>query len=349
MTYESILERMNEKFTELSGYLPRESSDIGIRIKLLAGELYALNSNIEWLRRQMFPNTATGEQLELHAAQRGLERRRGEKAKGKIVFEADMPPEYDVLIPAGTICSNAEGTLRYVTSREYTLHRGSTMLMADCEAEHSGKKYNIGIGKVKTIVTYFSVGLSIDNSTSFTGGTDDESDESLRERIAESWRISPDGANAAYLEEIAESVEGIASAHAVKASNSPGYVLVTLGGRGTAPTQEAMSAATQALEQAKVLGTVLVVEPTALSTVNVNVSITPEDGFTFAQAKTNAEATIREFFLSLSVSQGLKLSELGKALLETDGVDNYAFVSMQDVSVNESSLICLGTLTVTQA
>lgn len=348
MTYESILERMNEKFTELSGYLPREASDIGIRIKLLAGELYALNSSMEWIRRQMFPHTATGEQLELHAAQRGLERRRGEKATGKIVFEMDMPPEFDVLIPAGTICTTADGSLRYVTSRDYTLHRGSSMLMADCEAEHSGKKYNIGTGKIKTIVTYFSVGLSIDNATSFTGGTDDESDEELRERIFESYRVSPNGANAAYLEAIAESVEGVASAHALKDPNTPGYVLVIVGGRGAAPSQEAIAQVRLLMEQAKPLGLTLLVEPTAIQMVDVSVKIKPGSGYSFDKAKALAEETITEFFLALSVAQEFKLSELGKALLETEGVDNYAFQSMEDVLPNQTAMIKLGTLTVTQ-
>ena len=348
MTYESILERMNEKYTELSGNLPRESSDIGIRLRLLAGELYALNSNMEWLRRQMFPNTATGEWLELHAAQRGLERRRGTKATGKIVFEADMPPEYDVVIPAGTICSNGEGTLRYVTTEEYTLHRGSTLLLADCEAENSGKKYNIGIGKVRTIVTCFSVGLQINNSTSFTGGTDDESDESLRERLAENWRVSPDGANAAYLERIALGVEGVASARAGRIPSNPGYVMVALGGRGDSPSSEAMAEARAALEQAKPLGITLIVEPAAFSFVDVNVTITPAAGYSFDEVRPRVETAIREFLLSLGVGRALKLSELGRVLMETEGVDNYAFVSMQDVTVSGTAMVRLDSLTITQ-
>lgn len=348
MTYETILERMNDKFTELSGYVPQEASDIGIRLRVLAGELFALNSEIDWLRRQMFPQTAVGEQLDLHAAQRGLQRRQGTKAQGRIVFEADMPPEYDVLIPAGTICSTADGSLRYVTVEDYTLHRGSTYLLADCEAEHSGKQYNIGVGKVKTIVTYFSVGLSIDNSGSFTGGTDDETDEELRERILESYRISPGGGNAAYFEAIAQSVEGIYSAKAYTNMENPGYVIVILAGQGAVPSQAAFSRAGELLEQAKPLGISLIIQNTGGEMVDVTVSIRPEDGYTFAQAKTNAEEAIRTFFLRLKVGEDVKLSELGKALLEAEGVDNYAFSSMQDVSVNNAKIGMLNSMTVTE-
>lgn len=348
-TYESILERMNDKFTELSGYAPQEVSDIGIRLRLLAGELFALNGNIEWLRRQMFPDTATGRQLELHAGQRGLQRRQGSKATGSIIFQVDMPCEYDILIPQGTICATADGALRYVTAEEYTLHRGSSFLMANCEAEHSGRRYNVGIGKVKTIVTYFSVGLSINNSTSFTGGTDDESDEALRKRILESCRISPDGANAAYFEAVAEGIDGIQSAKAYAVQNDPGSIVVVLGGRGAAPSQALVSQARALLSQAKPLGISMLVEPTGFTDVNVSVTIRPEDGFTFAQAKANAEEAVRSFFLELSVGEDVRLSALGKALLEADGVENYSFGAMQDVSITNSNTARLGTLTVTEA
>ena len=55
-TYNEILERMNDKFEELSGYSPDRASDIGIRIKLLAGELYSLCTEIDGIKKQMFPN-----------------------------------------------------------------------------------------------------------------------------------------------------------------------------------------------------------------------------------------------------------------------------------------------------
>lgn len=348
-TYESILERMNDKFTELSGYAPDEAGDIGIRLRLLAGELFALEGNMEWLRRQMFPETASGRELELHAAQRGLHRLSGSKASGMIAFQLDMPCEYDVVIPQGTICSTADGALRYITSQEYTMHRGTTILMADCEAEHSGKKYNVGIGKVKTIVTYFSVGLKINNSTSFTGGSDDESDEALRKRIAESCRISPDGANSAYYEALAMSVDGIHSAHAYSTANDSAQIVVVLAGRGVIPSQEAVSQARTLIQQAVPLGVTVTVGSSSLTTVNVSVAITPGQGYTYAQAQANAEEAIREYFLGLSVSEDVLLSELGRAIISADGVENYSFVQMQDVSIGNSSTAKLGTLSVTQA
>lgn len=347
-TYEEILERMNNKFTELSGYEPERAGDIGIRLKLLAGELYSLNTNMEWIKKQMFPNTATGEQLDLHAQQRGLTRQSGKKASGNVVFMLDMPVEYDVIIPAGTICTTADGSLNYVTSEEYAIRRGSTSLTARCEAEHSGKKYNIGMGKLKTIVTYFSVGISIDNSTSFTGGTDDEDDEALRKRIEKSYRLTPNGANAAYFEAVGENVDGIQSVKAYRPSNDPGRVVIILGGRGAIPSSESFTAASEALEQAKPLGIDLLIENAGIQLVDVSAGVLIKKGYSWSDVKAAAEECIREFFLDLSVGENVRLSALGKALLETDGVEDYSFDNMTDTEISNAFLAKLGNLSVTR-
>ncbi len=346
ITYDELVERMNNKFTELSGYAPEKASDIGIRLRLLAGELYSLSTNIDWIKKQMFPNTASGKQLDLHAQQRGLKRQTGKKAKGSVAFMLDMPVEYNVIVPAGTICTTADGTLNYVTTEEYTIRRGSTVLMANCEAEHSGKKYNIGMGKIKTIVTYFSVGISINNSSSFTGGTDDEDDEALRKRIEESYRLTPNGANAAFFESVAEGIDGIQSANVYRPSAEPGRIVVILGGRGEAPSSESFAAASEALENAKPLGIDILVENTSTLLVNVSVNIAPEKGYNWSNVRANAEECIRKFFLDISVGENVRLSALGKALLETEGVSDYSFENMEDTEIPNAFMAVLGTLNI---
>lgn len=348
-SYNEILERMTEKFTELSGYEPERASDIGIRLKLLAGELFALDSEIDWMKKQMFPNTASGEQLELHALQRGLTRRRGRKAVGEIAFRLEMPAEYDVIIPAGTICTLGDGSLNYITTQEYRFRRGNTLLFASCEAQNSGKKYNVGIGRVNTIVTYFSVGISIVNSSSFTGGTDDETDEELRSRIAESYRMNPDGINAAYYEGLATRCDGIWSAKAFSPSGEPGVVIVVVGGHGEVPDSDTVSEARQALMRAKPLGINMLVEAAGMRNMDVPVAIKPAEGFEFSAARTVVEEAIRQFFLGLSVGEEVRLSALGSAILASGVVEDYSFgTGIQTPEINDSYMAGLGTITVTE-
>lgn len=349
LSYQEILDRMNDRFTQLSGHEPDRASDIGIRIRLLAGEIYSLAGEIEYLKKQTFPDTATGEMLDLHARQRGLERIKGRKAEGTIVFTLDVPLEYNFVIPAGTICTTSDGSLNYITKQDSVIYRGSSHAWVRSEAEDSGERYNAGSGRVNTIVTYFSVGIRINNSTGFSGGTDDESDEELRARLAESFRISPDGANAAYFERLAEGVDGIRSAKAYPHPTAAGCGVVVLGGRGAAPAQTAVDEATALLNEKKPFGTELVVQSCTTSAVNISVSIKVKDGYLFSNVRTAAEESINNYFLALGVGDDVLLAGIGKVLLETEGVENYSFAQgSSDSTVSDSALAVAGTVTVAE-
>lgn len=348
-TYESILTRMTDTFTEQAGFGPDSASDIGIRMKLLAGEIYSLSTEINWLKTQMFPHTATGAQLDLHAQQRGLTRRKGRKASGIVLFMLEMPLEYSFVIPAGTVCTVDDGSLNFVTKQEGRIAQGSTLAWLECEAEDSGERYNVANGSVKTIVTYLSVGIRINNSSGFSGGTDDEDDESLRQRILESCRNIPNGADAAFYQTLAESVDGIHSASVYGNPNAAGQVIVILGGRGAAPTADAAAEAFALLSRHAPLGVRLVIQNTALTNIDVSVSVSVKSGYTFNEVQTRVQQNIQNFFLQMKVGESFFVSALGKAILETDGVENYVFgQDMQDTAVNQSSMAVLDTLTVTQ-
>ncbi len=348
MEYQEILDRMNEKFEELAGYLPDRASDAGIRMRLLAGELYSLSTEAERIQQQMFPDTASGAYLDLHAQQRGLSRIEGEKASGLVVFRLDMPAEHDMTIPQGTVCSNADGSLRYVTVEDAVIPRNDTYKMVECIAQHSGTQYNIARNQVKVIVTYFAVGMEITNASSFIGGTDDESDEQLRARILDNCRNVPNGANQAYYARLASSVDGIQSA-SVNASVPAGGIVVYVGGRGNIPTDEAFQNVSTLLQANCPFGISLSVRKAEAVTVNVTVTVQVRSGYETNAVTGGVGVAIQNFFRDLSVGEDVKLAALGKAIYETDGVENYAFSGMQDVAISQQQLAKCGSVSVSAA
>lgn len=345
-TYEGILSRMSGKFEELAGYEADRASDIGIRLRVLAGEIYSMTSEIEWLRKQMFPDTATGAQLDLHGTQRGLSRRRGRKADGLLVFRLDMPLEFDLVIPIGTVCTVEDGSLNYVTTEEAEIYSGDTFAWVACEAENSGEKYNIAADRVKTIVTYFSVGIRINNASSFIGGTDDEDDDSFRKRIFESYRSVPNGADAEYFRQTAESVEGVQSASVYASTDTAGLVFVVIGGRGAIPSDDVKNAAAALLAEKAPLGITVSTQKTGTIPVNVSVNISVRSGYDINEVKSDVESVIRKFFLDMSVGEDFRAAALGSAVIKVDGVTNYSFSGTSDTSVSAASMAVLGTLTV---
>lgn len=64
------------------------ASDVGIRFAVLAEQLALLQQELETAQQQAFAQTATGQALEMHAAQRGLSRKQAVYASGTAVFPA---------------------------------------------------------------------------------------------------------------------------------------------------------------------------------------------------------------------------------------------------------------------
>ncbi len=345
-TYNQILDRMNNKFTELSGYEPENASDVGIKIKLLAGELYSLCTEIDRIKLQMFPNTATGQYLDMHAQQRGLSRIKGDKASGFVIFRLDMPVDHDITIPRGTICSNSDGSLRYLTVDDEVIPRNSTERLIECEAENSGQQYNVARNIVKVIITYFSVGMSITNASSFIGGTDDESDEDFRTRIAESYKNTPNGANAQYYIDLAKSVDGIQSA-TVSGSVQAGGITICVGGKGGVPTNDAYQNARDLLNISRPFGVNLTVTTPELVTADVTASLSIKSGYNANEVIANVRLSITDFFNDLAVGEDFRLAALGRAIYGSDGVDNYTFSGMSDISIGEGELAKVGTVSLT--
>lgn len=85
-TYDEIYGRMKNVYEQETGDSFNEKSDIAIRLKVLAGEIFKVQTNLEWWKRQMFAVSASGECLDKLASQRGIERKKAMKSTGEITF-----------------------------------------------------------------------------------------------------------------------------------------------------------------------------------------------------------------------------------------------------------------------
>ena len=105
MTYEEIRARMAAEYAAQAGFAPDDASDAGIRIRVLAGEIYTALCMLETVRAASFPQTASGEALELHALERGLTRKPAVRAKGVLTFSRETPLSYDAALTVSSMQS----------------------------------------------------------------------------------------------------------------------------------------------------------------------------------------------------------------------------------------------------
>ncbi len=346
-TYEEILSRMCDAFTEQSGFTPDQASDIGIRMRVLAGEIHSLCGQVDWLSRQSFPQTAVGQELDYHAQTRGLSRKNAVTAQGELTFTRAEALWYDVPIAAGTVCSTTGvNGLRFVTAAAAVLPAGQLSVTVAARADQGGEDYNVAPGRVTVMITPPSGITGVQNGVAFTGGVDGESDEALRARLLKSYAEIPNGTNAAFYRDQALRYEGISTVSVVPMARGTGTVDVYVACNGAAADPALMEKIEKDLSALReICVSVKVKTPTLIST-NIYLTVTPKEGYAMSAVRADCTEAVKRYFAGLAIGQPALLAGVGQQIFAVEGVKNYAFntVMCSDKNVTATQLAVLGTV-----
>jgi len=347
ITYDEILESMKSKYLELSGNQVAEYSDIDIRMKVLAGELYKEVVNLEFIKNQMFVNSATGEYLDRHGADRGLSRKSAVKAKGKVKFSLATPLEVDLVVPKGTVVSTS-GSIpyQYTTNSDGTISAGETSVTLSCTAVDGGVASNAVIGAVNVLVTAVPGIETVKNKTAFIGGTDEENDESFRQRIIESYNSISNGTNKAYYKSLALSVSGVTEASVVPKVTGAGSVDVYICSERQQPTDTLVNKVQELMDEAREVNVIVFVIPAKSVAVNFSISISIKDGYSFKSVSDKVRKALEDYVNTSPIGQDLIENHIAKVVMSVEGVYNFSYTGVfeTEYAISNDSFPVVGTI-----
>lgn len=345
--YSKILERMRNEYYERTGMFPDENSDIEIKMKILAGELHALGVNIDWLKRQLNPETADGEYLDYHGSKLGLTRKPPAKASGTVRFYSSGGILSDYIIKAGTLVSTAgKNPVRFETTETVILNSGADYVNAKAKAVEGGSSGNVNAGEISVMVSLLQPVSKVTNLSAFTGGTDEESDDDFRSRISASQGFPSTGTNAAYYERLALSVAGVGAAYVAPKRRGKGTVDIFVLPNGAVDESQVLENLENLVLRERELGVDVDVLKATSVQGSVTVTIYPDEGYTFDTVKTNCSEAVQRKVSNLTIGEDLKLSDIGDALYHTQGVYDYKFdSSSSNITAGENRIITGVTLT----
>lgn len=325
-SYEDILKRMKDKYKQLTSVEVPEMSDIDIRMRVLAGEIFNDEVNLDFIKRQMFASTATGEYLDYHAADRGISRKNSTKATGSVRFIVNEPAVQPVIIPANTVVATiGDNPVRFVTDSAVTLAAGSSYVVADCTAQNGGRSGNVAENTIKTIVTNV-VGIDrVNNLWSFTGGCDSEGDEELRKRILETYKSLSNGTNIAYYKRLALTVDGVVSVNVVPRVRGAGTVDVYIACPDFPQSSGILSEVQALMNSKREVNVNVEVDVANIIRANIGVEVELKDGYSLNDVRNNITDTVGDYINSLEVGEGIFEYPLSSAVLKADGVKNFSF------------------------
>lgn len=346
-TYDNILNRMKNRYTELSGFEVAEMSDVGVRLRVLAGEIYTAMVNAEWLKRQMFADTAESEYLEYHAMLRGLTRRGASRAVGTVKFSVPINAVVKFVIPEGTVvATSGEEPLLYETTEPAEIAIGTKSCTVGIRALYEGSQYNVGAGKIRVMVTPPAGVQAVTNPEACTSGTDVESDESLRARIVSSFRSAPSGANCAYYRKLAMETDGVVSAGVVPRARGTGTVDVYVAGEGGGVSDEVLAQVQERLSYMREVNVDVKALRAIASGVSLLVRLDVADGYESEDVISRVEQAVKDYVKHRGVGDGVLLNDVGEVIYHVDGVKEYAlpFGSNSDVRCSQSEYPLLSSL-----
>ena len=322
-SYEEILSGMVEKYRELTGFHPDDASDVGIRMKVLAYQVYSLEHSLEQLEKQLFPQTAQREYLDRHAAQRGISRKKGSPAQGEVTFTRNGLSQGEALIPAGTLVSTAgENPVVYQTLKDAVLPVGEAQVLTEIQAVEPGQAGNAAPQAIKLLVTPVSGIGQVSNQKLVGGGQDGETDQELRRRLLESYRNISNGSNGAYYLQEALAYPGVGFAGVIPRSRGRGTVDVVVYGRESQPEESLLEELRRQLEAKREVNVDIQVLAAKERPVDVKVEIACRMGYSFDQAAALCREKLQGFLDALTVGQPLYQSQLTSLLMNTEGVTN---------------------------
>lgn len=192
-TLTQIIDRVTadigSRVTGVDGAVLRRSL-LGILGQSTAGAAHHLYGYIDWVSRQVMPDTAEGEYLARWARIWGVTRQAATFAAGTVTFTGSAGST----IPDGTIVQRQDGK-QYATQGDVTLT--ATTASVSVQAIESGADGNLAAGVTVSLLSPVAGIQSNATSGDITGGTDTETDSRLLTRLLQRIQNPPHGGSTA--------------------------------------------------------------------------------------------------------------------------------------------------------
>lgn len=322
---------------------------IDILAKALAGLSHSLHGHIEYLAKNYLPDGARGLILERWAAIFGVYRKKETTAKGKVFLSALVE---GATIPKDTILQSEDGE-EYKNLEKETAVDG--LITCQVISLKTGMKTNLKADSSMTLKSPI-VGVN-PNATvlkgGISGGTDKESDISLRQRLLQRIRNPPQGGAVSDYVRWAKEVPGVTRVFVYPMRQGAGSVdiaFVTDGGEDIIPNEdsETFKRVRKRLRISSPITATVNIISLKEKPLNITIKIHPNT----EEVRASVTEEIKEL-LSREIPESnikkdstLRLSKIREAISQAEGEEYHTLTSpSEDIEVGETELVTFGEIT----
>ena len=346
ITLEEIYQGLAAQFQAQTGQSAGGNSELAVRFYAVAAQLYSLYVQAEWTRRQCFPQTAQGEELDKHAKLRGVTRRMAAPAAGTVRFYVDRAGETATEVPRGTVCMTAGG-LRFTTDTDGAVAPGELFCEVEVTAVEAGTAGNVGQGTIVYMALPPAGIVACANPEPLAGGREQEEDEALRERVLATFTRLANGANNAFYHQAAMSFDGVAAVTVLPRNRGVGTVDVVPAAQGGVPDQALLAAIQDYFDRVREIAVDVKVLPPTVETVDVSVTLWVQEGRDYGEVAAAVRQRLEGWFNGERLGRPLPRAQLISLIYGVDGVANCRLAApAADLSLDNVTLPVLGELSI---
>lgn len=270
-----------------------DDSDYSVRASAVSAAIEGLYQHQQWIVRQIFPDTADVDLMEIHAALRNVVIKAATFAVGTITFTGT--PAAAVLI--NTECKTIDG-IAFVTTEAGVLDGAGTATIP-AQASVAGVSGNVAASTALTLTAAPAGVNAAAVVVSMLAGTNVEAPESLLSRLLFVLRNPPASGNKADYKRWAEEVDGVEQAFVYPLRRGLGTTDVIITSAGGLPSLQLIEDVEDHINELRPCGvnTLTVLAPTIITqnfTIQVQVS-----GISLAVAEDLINGALDSYYATL--------------------------------------------------
>ncbi len=332
-TYENIKSRILERIQDKID--TREGSFTNDMVSPVSVELAKTYMDMNIILDIVFLKTTANEFLDRKTSDMGVYRKEGTRAIGTVKFYGSDRS----IVPLGTILTTENG-LKFETLGEVELSNGEATV--DVEALEIGSESNLLVG----VDLYLDEDLDNINYikvyTEFKCGTDEESDEDLKERYIDYIRKNFTSGNPAHYVMWTKEVEGVGDCKVYplwdkdNGQNGNGSVkVVVCDSNMVGASSELTTKVFNHIENNRPIGATVTVISAIEKSINISANIVLAAGYSVDEVKETFNINLKNYLKSISFKDTyVSVARLGNLLLDTDGVIDYTNFKVNNGTIN---------------
>lgn len=333
-TYKEILQGMLDKVP--GNVDKREGSIIYDALAPCAYFLMQQQFQLENYTDLVFADTAVGEYLDMAVADHGMTRKAATAAIRQVVT-------------TGAVAVGTKWGIHELTFEITELISGN-LYKAECTtAGTAGNRYSGTLSPVSNVT-----GVTATLGDVIIAGTDEETDDALRDRLYEKVRMPATSGNAYQYKQWALEVPGVGDAKVFPLDNGAGTVTVLVVDNDKAINAALPDPVAAYIETVRPIGaTVTVASPTE-KPVNVSASVILNGSKTLEEVRAAFEAAFETFLADMVfTAYSVSYAKLGGLLLDIPGVEDYNGLTVNsgsgNITVGSKEIPVKGTIILTEA